>query len=164
MLFSALVADAIHSGIFGSLDFASDDSFFVSIDFEHFTRYMKKFLPEKMERVIHPIKEKTFHLLKIFLRSYCLIFLMTFTELSVFFVIRIPYAIWIALLVAVMDIMPVLGTGLVLLPWAAIAAFIKNILFAIGMVLLYIMMTAIRNIVEPKLVGSRLVCILWQRL
>lgn len=69
---------------------------------------------------------------------------------------RIPYAVWIGLLVAVIDIMPVLGTGTVLLPCAVIAVFMKNIPLAIGMLLLYIVITAIRNTVEPKLVGQQI--------
>lgn len=132
-------------------------TFFFSMDFDRIVRFLKKLLPEKAEKAIHPIKEKVFHSLKVFLRSYCLIFLMTFSELSIGFgIMRIPHAIWIGLLVAVIDIMPVLGTGLVLLPWAVIAAFMKNFPMAIGMVLLYIIMTVIRNMVEPKLVGRQI--------
>lgn len=132
-------------------------TFFFSMDFERIIRFLKKLLPEKVEKAFHPIKEKIFRSLHIFLCSYCLIFLMTFAELSIgFLIMRIPYAIWIGLLVAVVDIMPVLGTGLVLLPWAGIAAVMNQIPMAIGMVLLYVIMTAIRNMIEPKLVGQQI--------
>ena len=129
-------------------------TFFISMDFDRIVCFLKRLLPEK---AIGPIREKLFQSLKIFLRSYCLIFLITFSELSAgLFILRIPYAVWIGLLVAVVDIMPVLGTGLVLLPWAVIAAFMGNFPLAAGMVLLYILMTAVRNIVEPRLVGCQI--------
>lgn len=132
-------------------------TFYIAIDFDRIVGFLEKLLPEKAKKVLNSAKEKTVHFLKVFLRSYCLIFLMTFVELSTgFFIMKIPYAIGVGLLVAVIDIMPVLGTGLVLLPWAVIALFMKNIPLAIGMVLLYIIMTAIRNIVEPKLVGQQI--------
>lgn len=132
-------------------------TFFFSLDYERIIRFLKRLLPEKVEKALHPIKEKTVHSLKVFVRCYFLIFLMTFAELSIgFLIMRIPYAIWIGLIVAVVDIMPVLGTGLVLLPWAAIAALTKNIPLAIGMLLLYVIMTAVRNAVEPKLVSQQI--------
>lgn len=132
-------------------------TFFFSLDYERITQFLKRLLPKKAEKVLHPIKEKMRHSLKVFARSYSLIFLMTFAELSIgFLIMRIPYAIWIGLIVAIVDIMPVLGTGLVLLPWAAIAALTHNIPLAIGMLLLYVIMTVVRNAVEPKLVSQQI--------
>ena len=132
-------------------------TFFISMDFERIICFIKKLLPEKAAKTIQPIKEKIFYSPKIFLRSYCLIFLMTFAELSIgFLLMKIPYAILIGLLVAVIDIMPVLGTGLVLLPWAAIAAIMSNYPIAIGLIVLYIIMTVVRNTVEPRLVGQQI--------
>ena len=132
-------------------------TYFVSVDFERIVRCLKRLLPKKVEKMVYLIKKKTVHSLKVFLCSYCLLFLMTFVELSIgFFTLRIPYPILIGLLVAVVDIMPVLGTGTVLLPWAVIAVILKNIPLAIGMVLLYIIITVIRNIVEPRLVGQQI--------
>lgn len=132
-------------------------TFFVSLDFDRIMRFFKRLLPEKAEKAIDSIKDKTLHSLKVFLCSYCLIFLMTFVELSIGFVfMKIPYAVWIGLLVAVVDIMPVLGTGLILLPWALIAFLIKDFPLAVGMLLLYVIITAIRNVVEPRLVGRQI--------
>ena len=45
-------------------------TFFISMDFERIVRFLKKLLPDKVEKAAHPIKEKAFHSLKIFLRSY----------------------------------------------------------------------------------------------
>ena len=82
---------------------------------------------------------------------------MSFAELSIgFLLMRIPYAVGFALLVAVIDIMPILGTGLVLIPWAIIAAILGNYSMALGVALLYVIMLVVRNIVEPKLVGQQM--------
>lgn len=50
----------------------------------------------------------------------------------------------------------ILGTGLVLLPWALVAGVMGNMFLAIGMLALYVVITAIRNVVEPKLVGRKI--------
>lgn len=132
-------------------------TFFFSMDFDRIVRFLKNCLPEKVEKALGPIKEKTVRSLKMFVLSYFVIFLMTFADFSIgFLILRIPYAILIGLLVVVMDIMPVPGTGLVLLPWAVIAAFMKKFTLAIGIALLYIIITVIRNTVEPKLVGKQI--------
>ena len=59
-------------------------------------------------------------------------------------------------MVAVVDLMPILGIGLVLLPWALVVGVMGNMFLAIGMLALYLVITAIRNVVEPKLVGRKI--------
>lgn len=55
-----------------------------------------------------------------------------------------------------LDILPVLGTGTVLLPWAVIAFAGGNARMGIGVIGLYLIITVVRNIVEPKLVGKQM--------
>ena len=65
-------------------------------------------------------------------------------------------AIHIAALIAVIDIMPVFGTGTVVIPWSIIELVKGNTLFAIGLAILYIIITVVHNILEPKLVGKQI--------
>ncbi len=132
-------------------------TFYFAIDFDRIIAFLRKITPDKLYNTFEAVKNKTFSSLKIFIRSYCLIFLMTFAELSIgFLILRVPYAVIVGLIVAILDIMPVLGTGLILLPWAVIAAVLGNIPYALGMLILYIIITVIRNIVEPRLVGQQI--------
>lgn len=132
-------------------------TFFIAIDFERITGAIKKLLPARFQTPIAKAKEKAAASIGIFVRAYSLIFLLTFAELSVgLWLLRIPYAIQLGLVIAVVDLMPILGTGLVLLPWALVAAVIGNGVLAIGLIVLYVAITAIRNIVEPKLVGEKI--------
>ena len=62
----------------------------------------------------------------------------------------------IALLIAIFDILPVLGTGGILLPWTVILLVMKNYPMGIGMFALYIIITIIRNTLEPKIVGKQI--------
>lgn len=132
-------------------------TFYFSFDFERITAFFKHIMPKKITDTVLPVKDKTISSVKIFLRSYCLIFLLTSAELSLgFLLLGVPYPAVLGVLVAVVDLMPILGTGLILLPWALITAVTGNLLFALGMLLLYIVITVIRNIVEPKLVGKQI--------
>ncbi len=132
-------------------------TFYFSVDFERITGFFLKHLPEKAKNSLAALKEKTLHSLKIFTRSYILVFLMTFCELSLgFAILQLPYPALLGILVAIVDILPVLGTGLVLLPWALICLVIGEYFLGLGLLVLYIVITVIRNIVEPKLVGEQI--------
>ena len=51
---------------------------------------------------------------------------------------------------------PVLGTGTILIPWAAYSLIVGNYALAIGLAIIYAVITVIRQIVEPKLVAGQL--------
>ena len=66
------------------------------------------------------------------------------------------YILIIAILTAIVDIVPVLGTGTIVIPWAVYNLFVGNYALAIGLFALYIIITVIRQIIEPKLVATQL--------
>ena len=132
-------------------------TFFISQDYERVLGFLKSCLPAAIrDRVGETVVTGVDSIRKI-LGSYILIMIMSFGELSVgFLLMNVPYAVGVALLVAVIDIMPVLGTGLVLIPWAIIAAVLGSYKMAAGVAALYVIMLAVRNVVEPKLVGNQM--------
>ncbi len=73
-----------------------------------------------------------------------------------FLVLRIPYApVW-AVLVALVDAMPILGTGTVLLPWALVCLLQRESLRAIGLLCIYAAAFMTRTVLEPKIMGRQL--------
>jgi len=100
--------------------------------------------------------------LKKMIKAYCLIILFTTFELTVGFyilkfigVLNIPYIILIAFIIALIDIIPVLGTGTVLLPWAVISFITGKIGQGLGLLALYVVILVVRQIIEPKLVAGQ---------
>ena len=59
-------------------------------------------------------------------------------------------------MIAIADALPVLGTGTVVLPWAVISLLQQRFYLALGLVLLYLIITAVRQFIEPKVVGDQL--------
>ncbi len=70
------------------------------------------------------------------------------------FIIGIEHAFAIAFLVTLVDLLPILGVGSFLVPWAIYHAFIGNWFIAIGLVVLFLVITVIRRIIEPKVLGD----------
>jgi sporulation integral membrane protein YtvI len=72
------------------------------------------------------------------------------------FLLRVPYApIW-ALVISLVDAIPVLGTGVVLLPWALVAFLQGNRILALGLGGVYLTAMLSRSVLEPRLVGKHL--------
>lgn len=132
-------------------------TFFMASDFDGLIGAAKKVMPSEKEAAAGRILDYTKNVLLIYIKSYAFLFLLTFVELLVgFLVLRIPYAVLLALAIAVFDILPVLGTGGVLLPWAVVLLVMGNMPLAVGLAVLYIIITVIRNIAEPKIVGKQI--------
>lgn len=73
-----------------------------------------------------------------------------------FFLLKIPYALMWAALVALVDAVPILGTGIVLLPWALVSFLQNNGLQAVGLLCIYLVAVITRTVLEPRLVGKNL--------
>ena len=57
---------------------------------------------------------------------------------------------------AIVDLLPVLGTGTVLLPWGIILLISSDSFSGFGMIALYVVITLVRNFAEPKIIGSQI--------
>ncbi len=132
-------------------------TFFCMIDYNKILVFFIDCIPAGKESAVMNLARYFKNTIFIYLKSYSLLFLLTYAELTIGFTLfGIPYAPLIALLVAIFDILPILGVGGILLPWAVILVIMRNIPMAIGMLILYLIITFIRNTVEPKLVGEQI--------
>lgn len=139
------------------LIFTIVSSFFFTIDYNRISRFIiLQFNGERREMILK-LKNNGIGTLGKFIRAYAAIITITFAELSIgFLILRIPNPIFFAGLIAIIDVMPILGTGAVLLPWSIIAFILGNPRIGIGMLLLYIVITAVRQTIEPKIVGQQI--------
>ncbi|MEA4831509.1 MAG: sporulation integral membrane protein YtvI [Oscillospiraceae bacterium] len=89
-----------------------------------------------------------------YIRSYALIMLITFAELSVgLAIIRVNSPFISAFLIALFDILPVVGSGGILVPWA-ILMFIRNdTATGTGLIAVYVTVSVVRSLIEPKIIG-----------
>lgn len=61
-----------------------------------------------------------------------------------------------ALLIAFADALPIVGSGTIMLPWAVVSAFNGNINLALALVILFIAITIVRQLLEPKVVSNQI--------
>ena len=136
---------------------------FMTADFASVKRLVLGFFQPDTRTKIVRAKRLLFPSLGKMAKAYGIIITITFCELSLgLFLLKLMgiydsgYIFVIAILTAIIDIVPVLGTGTVLIPWAVVSLLNANYPMAIGLIIIYACITVIRQIIEPKLVAAQL--------
>ena len=128
---------------------------FIAIDFDAISAFLGRNLPAKPLKMVIEIKDSFIGIVWEFVRSYFYIFLITAAEITVgLLIVGQKNALLIGVLIAVFDAFPIVGSGMVLLPWSAWTLFAGNTGKGIGLFVLYLVVVIARQIIEPKLVGK----------
>lgn len=136
---------------------------FVTMDYDSLKEFIARQLsPERRETAFKAKKAIKFCLGKMG-KAYAILMTITFCEmfiaLTIFRLTGIysgSYVFVIALVTAIVDILPVLGTGTIVIPWAVISLFTGDIKMGIALFILYGVITVLRQFLEPKLVSGQL--------
>jgi len=92
-----------------------------------------------------------------YVRAYFLIYSITFMETLVgFSILGIRYTVLLSIVASVADILPVLGVGIIYFPLAIIYYLSGNYFIAAGIVVWYLVVTIVRQVIEPKIVSNSL--------
>ncbi len=129
--------------------------FYISADYEKICSFLMMQLPEKTLDTFDETKNVIFSTAKELFKSYFLLTFITFLQLLVgFLIIRIDYALILAAVISIIDLLPILGTGTVLVPWAAVCFIINDYTTAAGLTVLYVVITIFRQIAQPRIIGA----------
>ncbi|MBQ7474950.1 MAG: sporulation integral membrane protein YtvI [Clostridia bacterium] len=155
---TAALAGSLVSALPGAL-FASTvtvaGTYYLTTDREGVKNGFFELLPPGVRRSLSRMRGGMRGGLSGYLRAYLAIMVVTFCELFVgFIVLGFRYSFLIAAAVAIVDILPVLGSGTVLFPWATVLFLIGDFKRAIGLLVLLGIMSVVRQIIEPKLLGK----------
>lgn len=132
-------------------------TFFASKDRPRFKEFLHRKLAPSAYARLASLKTSLGHSLTGFLKAQLMLMTLTFSQCFIgLSLIGIRYAFLISLVTAVVDILPVLGTGTVLVPWGVVCLFMGKTATGIGLLILYLVIMTIRYIVEPKIVGTQL--------
>lgn len=131
-------------------------SIFLAIDYDKAAQTVMNILPPKAREIILVAKRALGAIVGKYLKSYMIILLMTFAEIAIgLLIVGIDKPIRIAALIAVFDILPIVGSGLVLAPWAIINIIQGNYGVGIGLAVLWAIVIVVREYAEPRIVGKQ---------
>lgn len=132
-------------------------SFFISLQYDTIAAFLRRQIPDHIEGYIEDFREIVLVSLGKYVRALLILMSITFVELAIgLFILRVPYSVLVAAGIAILDALPVFGTGTVLIPWAVIRLFQGDFRMAIGLLIIYGVISLVRNIIEPKVVGDKL--------
>ena len=130
-------------------------AFYFSHDLKKVNGFFAAQMPDKVKQFGRLVKAEFTSTTGKYIKAYSLIILITFAELFVgFTILDIKYAFILAFLTSIIDVLPVLGTGTVLIPWAIYNLVVGDIFLGVGLIVLYLVITVVRQIMEPKIVGT----------
>ncbi|MDE6660091.1 MAG: sporulation integral membrane protein YtvI [Eubacterium sp.] len=136
---------------------------FFTKDYDYIVKFIKLQLPESKKNILSETKQIFSKTLMTLLRAYGLIMFVTFCEIALgLFILNWigvmdnHYVFIIAIAIAVFDILPVAGSGGILIPWALVSLISGDTGEAIGLIVIYVAISAIRQYIEPKIVGDSL--------
>ncbi len=132
-------------------------SFFFMCDYDRITKFILKAMPPKSQDKLIIAKNRGIKVIIQFARAYAILLSITAVELFVaFLLLGIENALLLAIAIALVDILPILGTGTILIPWGIILLILGNFPMGIAILIVYAIITIVRQSLEPRIVGGQI--------
>lgn len=132
-------------------------TYFFTNDYTTIKAKLRAAVPEKWKARIIQTKREVSSTLFRYIKALLVLMLITFAELSIgFLILGVDNAILLGAVIAVIDALPILGTGWILMPWSIYSLLTQNFYLAIGLPILYCVIAIVRNSIEPKIVGNHI--------
>ena len=132
-------------------------SYMISARLPQLRASLSRRIPQSWKDKVLPTLRKLRHCLGRYLAAQARLCAISFAIMCLgLLLLGIPYAPLWALAIALIDALPVLGSGTVLVPWALICFLQDNSPQALGLLIIYALVTVARSVLEPRLLGKQL--------
>lgn len=130
-------------------------SYLFIVDRDKIVDFFKRYIPDGGTRYYRYLKSNVRHLIMVyFLAQFKIMFIISVILALGFIILGIDYALLLAVIISVLDFLPILGTGTILIPWALVRLVSGQYAFGFGLVVIYVLTLVIRQIIQPKIVGD----------
>lgn len=157
---AAALAAALATGVPKALLFFFTmilSTFLIACEYRKLTALLMRPFSEKIRQRILRVKEHLTRTAGRWLKAQAILIGITFVALLLgLLLLREPYALLIAAVTAMLDALPVIGIGMVLIPWALYCLLSGAVSKGIAILLLYAAITLVRGLLEPRLVGRQI--------
>lgn len=130
-------------------------SYFFIAERDKIIEFWRRYLPQSGGKYYHYMKDDAKKLIGgYFLAQFKIMFVVAAILVAGFLILGIDYAFLLAILVSLLDFLPLFGTGTVLIPWAIVKLLSADYALAVGLALLYVLTQVVRQVIQPKIVGD----------
>jgi sporulation integral membrane protein YtvI len=120
---------------------------------EKFYDYFKDSSKGKVKVILKDLRKATVGFLQAQLILSTITYFISFIALLI---LNVDYAMAISFFIVIVDVLPILGTGSVLVPWAMYSLTQGETFLSISLIVLFILIVVIRRAIEPKILGERI--------
>ena len=137
-------------------------TFFISLDKKKIMTFLEQQCPETWIKKVYNIKREMFNVLGSYIRAQIILMTICFFELLIsfnllsFLKFNLPYPLIFSIIICIIDALPILGAGAVLLPWSLISFATGDIKLGLALLGIYFLVLSVRQMLEPKLISQNL--------
>ena len=130
-------------------------SYFFVAEKDNVGKFLRKYLPESFREKWKVLSTSLAGAVGGYFKAQCKIEIWIYLILLIgLWILKVDYALLIALLIAVLDFLPIFGTGAVLWPWAVIELLAGDYRMALSLMIMWGVAQLLRQIIQPKIVGD----------
>lgn len=130
-------------------------SYFFVAEKDNVGKFLRKYLPESFREKWKVLSTSLAGAVGGYFKAQCKIEIWIYLILMIgLWILKVDYALLIALLIAVLDFLPIFGTGAVLWPWAVIELLAGDYRMALSLMIIWGVAQLLRQIIQPKIVGD----------
>jgi sporulation integral membrane protein YtvI len=131
-------------------------TFFIARDRQEIGAFLLSLFPEAWRAQLRQVKTQVWSSAIGWGKAQLLLIMLTmFQSIIGLSLIGADYSVLAGIAIGIVDVLPILGPGSIYLPWAVYAFIVGNKLFAIKLLVLYALVTGVRQVLESKLVGDQ---------
>ena len=130
-------------------------AFYFCLDLTTINNSVLSVFPQKIRVAVSSFKRGVFKTALRYIRAYLTLMLIIFAMLLIgFLILGVEYSLLLAVIFALVDVLPVLGVGILIIPWAIFCLITGKIPLGIGLLILYAVVTVVRQYAEPRVIGK----------
>ena len=135
---------------------------FMSMDKQNIIIFVEKQLPPSWLKKIYTLKNDLLSVVGGYLKAQATLIFICFCELLIglnlfhFIGLNVQYPLTFAVIICFIDALPILGAGAFMIPWIIITLISKDFHLVIALLILYVIITAVRQLLEPKLYSKNI--------
>lgn len=130
-------------------------AYFFIVERDNILKNISAVMPELMKKHIHMITSSFTRAIGGYFRAQMKLAVVVFLILYVGFkLIHVKYSCLLAVVVAILDFLPVFGTGFVIWPWALVDLFVGEYMELVALLVIYALCQLIKQLLQPKMVGD----------
>ncbi len=144
-------------GVFAFILIAAIATYLISSDRYEIKQFIYKFMPVNTQSKTSSIFNQLVDILLGFLRAYLILISITAILTMVMLkILGVEYILTIGILVGLLDMLPILGPGLLFVPWILIEFILGHTSMGVGLLVIYLVISLVRQFTEPKIVGDNI--------